>query len=90
MYKPGKIHVVAYALLRLLDITNPQMCLIKPQMQVYFTQRLNGKNDIKDFLKIRQFEGTLCVQQKQKLVRKVKPSTMKNGELYRMGQDNRL
>ncbi len=35
-------------------------------------------------------EGMLLVQQKQRLVKKVEPFTLKNGELYRMGQDNRL
>jgi hypothetical protein len=30
------------------------------------------------------------VQQKQKLVNRAKPFTLKNGELYKMGQDNRL
>jgi hypothetical protein len=30
------------------------------------------------------------VQQKQRLVRRAKPFTLKNGELYKMGQINRL
>jgi hypothetical protein len=47
-------------------------------------------NDVKEFFKTRQIEGTLLVQQKKKLVRRTKPFTMKNGELYRMGQENRL
>jgi hypothetical protein len=34
MYKLGKTRVATYALLRLLDI--PQVCLIKPHMQVCF------------------------------------------------------
>jgi hypothetical protein len=46
--------------------------------------------DVKEFLKIRQIEGTLSIQQKQRLVRRAKPFTLKNGELCRMGQDNRL
>jgi hypothetical protein len=32
----------------------------------------------------------LSIQQKQRLVKKTKPFTLKNGELYGMGQDNRL
>jgi hypothetical protein len=30
------------------------------------------------------------MQYKQRLVRRIEPFTVKNGELYRMGQDNRL
>jgi hypothetical protein len=47
-------------------------------------------NDVKEFLKIGQIKGTLSIQQKQKLVRRIKPFTFKNGELYKMGQDNKL
>jgi hypothetical protein len=32
----------------------------------------------------------LSVQQKQRVIRKAKPFSLKNGELYKMGQDNRL
>jgi hypothetical protein len=46
--------------------------------------------EVKYFLRTRHIEGTLSVQQKQRLVRKVEPFTLKNGELYRMGQDNKL
>jgi hypothetical protein len=41
-------------------------------------------------LKTRQLEGMLSVQHKQRLVRRLEPFTLKNGELYRMGQINRL
>jgi len=51
---------------------------------------LEWLNDVKEFLKIGQLEGTLSMQQKQRLVKRAKPFTLKNGELYRMGQDNRL
>jgi hypothetical protein len=37
-----------------------------------------------------KIEGTLYAQQKQRLVKKTEPFTLKNGELYRMGQGNRL
>ncbi len=36
VYKLGKFHVILDALLRLPDITEPTVCLIKPQMQVCF------------------------------------------------------
>jgi hypothetical protein len=42
VYKPSKTHVVADALSRFWLLQNPQVCLIKPQMQVYFIQGLNG------------------------------------------------
>jgi hypothetical protein len=32
----------------------------------------------------------LSIQQKQRLIRRSEPFTPKNGELYKMGQDNRL
>ncbi len=47
-------------------------------------------NDVNFFLKLGQLEGRLSMQQKQRLVKRAKPFTFKNGELYRMGQDNRL
>ncbi len=37
-----------------------------------------------------QIEGMLLIQQKQKLVNKAQLFTLKNGELNRMGQNNRL
>ncbi len=46
--------------------------------------------NVKEFLREGQIEGTLLVQKKQRLVRRTEPFTLKNGELYRMGQDNRL
>jgi hypothetical protein len=42
VYKPGKTHVIANALSKLLDITKPIVCLIKPHMQICCTQSLNG------------------------------------------------
>jgi hypothetical protein len=55
-----------------------------------FYKGLEWLNDVKEFLKIRQFEGMLLVQQKQRLVRKTNPFTLNDGEFYIMGQDNRL
>jgi len=47
-------------------------------------------NDVKEFMKTRQLEGTLSMHQKQRLVKRVEPFTLKNDELYRIGQDNKL
>ncbi len=56
---------------------------------MFYTQPkwLNG---IKEILKTKKIEGTLSVQQKHRLVKRTKPFTLKNGELYKMGQDNKL
>ncbi len=37
-----------------------------------------------------QTESTLSIRQKQILVRKIEPFTLKNGELYKMGEENKL
>jgi hypothetical protein len=63
--------------------------MIEPHMQVCFTQ-LKWLNDVKENLRIGQIEGTLSIRQKYKFVKRVEPFTQKNGELYIMGQDNRL
>jgi hypothetical protein len=60
--------------------TNASLFSIKPKWL----------NDVRENLKTCQIEGTLYIQQKQRLVRRAKPFTSKNGELYRMGQDNIL
>jgi len=51
---------------------------------------LEWLNDVKEFLKISQLEGMLSVQQKQILVKRTIFFTLKNGELYIIGQYNRL
>ncbi len=45
---------------------------------------------MKEFLKIGHVEGMLSIQQKQRMVKRIEHFTLKNGELYWMGQDNRL
>jgi hypothetical protein len=55
-----------------------------------FYTELEWLKDVKEILKTRQIDGMLLVQQKQILVRKVEPFTLKNGELYKTGQDNKL
>ncbi len=72
------------------EITKPIGVLNQTTYASLFYIGLEWLNNVKEFLKIRQIEGTLLVQQKQRLVKRVKPFTLKNGELYKMGQDNRL
>jgi hypothetical protein len=55
-----------------------------------FYTRPKWLNDVKEFFRIGQIKGTLSMQQKQRLVNKAESFTLKNGELYKMGQDNKL
>ncbi len=90
MYKPGKTHVVAHALSKLLDITKPTSVPNQTIDASLFYIEPKWLNDVKEFLRIGHIEGTLSIQQKQRLVKRANPFTLKNGELYKMGQDNRL
>jgi hypothetical protein len=47
-------------------------------------------NDVKEFLRTRWIKGILSVQHNYILVKITKPFTLKNGELDKMGQNNRL
>jgi hypothetical protein len=85
MYKPSKIHVIVDALSRLINVTKPISVPNQTIDASLFYLEPKWLNDVKEFLKIGQIEGTLSVQQKQKLVRKVESFTLKNSELYRMG-----
>ncbi len=90
MYKPGRTHVIIDALSRLLDIIEPTCVPNQTIDASLFYTKLEWLKDVKEFLRMKQIDGTLLIQQKQKLVRRVKPFTFKNGELYKMGQNNRL
>ncbi len=90
VYKPNRTHVVANALSRLLDITKPISVLNQTTNASLFYTRPKWLNDAKEFLKAGQLEGTLSMQQKQKLVKKVEPFTLKIRKLYIMGQNNKL
>jgi hypothetical protein len=52
-----------------------------------FYIKLDWLNDVKEILKTSQIKGIFSIQQKQRLVRRAKPFTLNNGELYKMGQD---
>jgi hypothetical protein len=88
MYKLGRIHVVVDALSRLPNITEPTSVFNQTRYANLFYIELEWLNEVKEFLKTRQIEGMLSVQQKQRLVKRAEPFTLKNGELYIMGQDN--
>ncbi len=87
MYKPNIIHVVANTLSRLPNVIEPTSVPNQTTNASLFYIGPKWMNDGKELLKIRQLKGTLLVQKKQRLV---EPFTLKNGELYKMGQDNIL
>jgi hypothetical protein len=90
VYKLGKTHVVIDALSKLPNITEPTSVHDQTTYSNMFYTKPKWLNDVKENLKIRQIESMLLVQHKQRLVMKAKPFTLRNGELYRMGQDNKL
>jgi hypothetical protein len=64
MYKPSRTHVVADALSRLLDITEPTSMFNQTTNANLFYTQPKWLNDAKEILKARQLESTLSVQQK--------------------------
>jgi hypothetical protein len=61
VYKLGKTHVITDALSRLLDNTKPTGVPDQTTNASLFYTRPKWLNDVKEFLKIRQIEGTLSV-----------------------------
>ncbi len=90
MYKLDGTHVVIDSLSRLLDIIEPTSVLDQTTNVSFFYVEPEWLKDVKEFLKIGHVEGMLSIQQKHRLVKKAEPFTLKNGELYSMGQDNKL
>jgi hypothetical protein len=90
MYKLGRTHVFINSFSRLLDITKPTRVLNQTTNVSLFYAKLEWLKDVKEFLRIGHIEGTLLVQYKQRLIKKIEPFTLKNGELSKMGQDNKL
>jgi hypothetical protein len=62
MYKPSRTHVVANALLRLPDSTEPTNVPNHIIDASLFYTWLKWLNDVREFLKIRQIKGTLSMQ----------------------------
>ncbi len=46
--------------------------------------------EVKNYLKIGQMLKTMNLAQKQKLAKKVEPFTLKEGIMYRVGQNNKM
>jgi hypothetical protein len=62
VYKPRKIHVVANALSRILNIIEPTGVFDQTTYASLFYTEPEWLKDVKEFLKIEQIEGTLLVQ----------------------------
>jgi len=90
VYKPRKTHVVVNALLILLNIIKPIGVLDQTTNASLFYRKFKWLKDVTIFLRIRHIEGTLSIQQKQRLAKRANPFTLKNNELYRMAWNNRL
>jgi hypothetical protein len=70
VYKPNKIHVVANALWRLLDITEPT-CVFDQTINVsLFYTKPEWLKNAKEFFRTWQIKGMLSVHQKQVLVKR--------------------
>jgi hypothetical protein len=87
VYKPCRTHVVVDALSRLSNIIKDTSAPDQTTDASLFYIKPKWLNDVRQFLKTRQIEGTLSMLQKQRLVKRAEPFTLKNGELYKMGQD---
>jgi hypothetical protein len=61
VYKLSRTHVVADALLKLLDITKPTCVLDQTTYASLFYTRLEWLNDVNDFLRTRQIDGMLSM-----------------------------
>jgi hypothetical protein len=61
VYKLGKPHVILDALSRNLDITEPRGVFDQTTNASLFYTGPEWLNDVKEFLKTRQLEGTLLV-----------------------------
>jgi hypothetical protein len=90
VYKHGKIHVVVDVLSKLPDSLKPlgipnqtidaSLLFVKPIWM----------QEVKSYLEIGQMPKTLNLAQKQKLARKLELFILKEGIMYKVGQDNKM
>jgi hypothetical protein len=71
VYKPSRTHVIVDAL----------SCMLKIDASLFYT-KLKWLNDVKEFLRLGQIGNTSYIHYKQRLIKKAKPFTLKNGEVY--------
>jgi len=77
VYKPRKTHVVVNELLILLNIIEPIGVLDQTTNASLFYRKFKWLKDLTFFLRIRHIEGTLSIQQKQRLAKRANPFTLK-------------
>ncbi len=80
VYKLGRTHVITNALSILPNITKPTSVHDYTTNASLFYIKPKWLKDVKDFLKTRQIEGMLSIQQKQRLVKRAQPFTLNNGD----------
>jgi hypothetical protein len=80
VYKPSRTHVIVDALSWLPDITKPTS-VPKIDASLFYTKP-KWLNDVKEFLRLGQIGNTSYIHYKQRLIKKAKPFTLKNGEVY--------
>jgi hypothetical protein len=90
MYKPSRTHVIVNVLLRLPNTIKPIGINNQTIEACLFYAKLKWLNDVNFFLRSWQIEGTLFILKKQRLVKRAKLRTLRNGELYKMGHDNKM
>ncbi len=82
MYKLSKVHVVANALSRILDIIEPISVLDQTIDASLFYTKLEWLKDVKEILRIGKIEGMLLIQKKQRLIRRAEPILYIVGHQY--------
>jgi hypothetical protein len=63
VYKPSRTHVIIDVLSRVLNTTKPTVMPYQTINASLFYTKPQWLNDVKDFLKTGQIEGTLYIQQ---------------------------
>jgi hypothetical protein len=80
----------AIALFKLPNPTKPTRVLDQIVNITFFHVQSIWLKEVREYLKIRQILNAMMLPHKQKLARKVKPFTMKDGMFYKFGCDNNL
>jgi hypothetical protein len=90
VYKLGRTHVIVDVLSKLPISSKP---LGVPNQIVHaslFSIKAIWMQEVKTYFEMGQMPKTQHLTQKQKLAKKVQPFIMKEGIMYRVGQDNRM
>ncbi len=90
VYKLGKTHVVVDASSILPNNSEPLRIPNQTVDSSLFSVELIWMQEVRSYLKIDQMLETLNRAKKQKLAKKATHFTLKEGKLYRVGQDNKL